>query len=460
MNIAHRLSHDIRKAGLIPPPPPPPFRRVFRVIRGLSALPALLAVLLILGACDDPVPVDELAFRTSAVFKSRMLHETRKTPQKYRNELLHYGIEAENDITYTIIQPADYASKKISIDKNTGELTFKNIPAAVTVQAAHPVGITASYTFTVTDHFSKRELHSSVTVGSDMYVIGGIEYNAARLNDVWKSSDGGKNWTQVTTSTSARFSARYKHSSAVLNQDIYVIGGHDRTSSHWNNRRNDVWKSTDGGRNWKQVPKTGPRFSPRSNHSSVVLDSDIYVIGGHNGFRALNDIWKSKDGGETWSEIAGTGTKFSKRAGHSAMVLGSDIYVIGGRDRHGRRNNEVWKSKDGGETWEEIAKTGAKFSKRAFHSSTAAGSAIYVMGGSGAGGAASNDVWKSTDGGETWRQAAKTDAGSRFPAVYTHSSAAVGSDIYVIGGYRGDQINDVWKSSDGGETWKNVHAAP
>ena len=121
-----------------------------------------------------------------------MLYETRgKTPQKYKNEF-----PFEN-VRYTITHPADYATKKIIIDEKTGELTFENQPATVVVQAADDQGKTATYTFTVTDHFPSRAFFSSVVVGSEIYVLGGEGKSRKKLNDVWKSTDGGKNWINV-----------------------------------------------------------------------------------------------------------------------------------------------------------------------------------------------------------------------------------------------------------------------
>ena len=460
MNTGQKPLHDTSKRELMPRPR---FRRILPVPGLTGSLPALLTAVLILTACDTLIPVPSLAFRTPTVFKSKLLYETQGKVQSYTNELLVNGEPVDDDliteVTYTITEPADYAAKNIRLNENTGELRFENIPATVTVQAAHARGGTATYTFTVADHFSKRNNHSSVVLGADIYVMGGSGETGSRSNDVWKSSDGGATWIPVTTATSARFSARRDHSSVVLNNAIYVIGGFDPTTSSISNRRNDVWKSTDGGKNWAQVPTTGTTFPPRSNHSSVVLGSDIYVIGGYNGFRSVNDIWKSGDGGATWQQVVTTGAKFSVRSTHSSVVLGSDIYVIGGLNQFTNSiDDQVWKSSDGGATWTQIATTGAKFSARYVHSSVTVGSAIYVIGGGGAGAALFDEVWKSTNGGVSWTQIAKATA--RFSPRHNHGSVVLNDTIYVIGGYSNDFTNDVWKSEDGGAAWENVHAAP
>ena len=52
-------------------------------------------------------------------------------------------------------------------------------------------------------------------------------------------------------------------------------------------------------------------------------------------------------------------------------------------------------------------------------------------------------------------------AGARFSARDEHTSAALSGALYVIGGFDGtDRLNDVWKSTDQGVTWVNVHANP
>ena len=59
-------------------------------------------------------------------------------------------------------------------------------------------------------------------------------------------------------------------------------------------------------------------------------------------------------------------------------------------------------------------------------------------------------------------------AGARFSAQDEHTSAALSGALYVIGGFEkttapadpGTRLNDVWKSTNQGVTWTNVHANP
>ena len=96
----------------------------------------------------------------------------------------------------------------------------------VTVQAAHQ-GTTASYTFTVTDHFSPRRYHASGVLSGDLYVIGG-RTAAGRSNQVWRSGDGGLSWDQVAAGTAADstlFAGRSRHTLEVIGDALYLLGG-------------------------------------------------------------------------------------------------------------------------------------------------------------------------------------------------------------------------------------------
>ena len=67
--------------------------------------------------------------------------------------------------------------------------------------------------------------------------------------------------------------------------------------------RNDVWKSTDKGRSWSKVGVDNAQALGRTRHTSVVLDNAIYVIGGSKSNTLQNDIWKSTDNGVTWVNV-------------------------------------------------------------------------------------------------------------------------------------------------------------
>ena len=135
-------------------------------------------------------------------------------PQTYTNTLLHKGTLVATGAAYSITEKPAGLTGQITVNPATGEVTFGEAaldkvnadgPQTVTVQAAYKGG-TASYTFTVTDHFSPRSCHSSVVLGNDIYVIAGTTQGRdasttpvapeINSNEVWRSTDG-VTWVNV-----------------------------------------------------------------------------------------------------------------------------------------------------------------------------------------------------------------------------------------------------------------------
>ena len=73
-----------------------------------------------------------------------------------------------------------------------------------------------------------------------IWVLGGVIVfgtNSTRYNDVW-FSENGTNWTEATAG-SAGWSIRQDHTSIVFDNKIWVLGGSLNTSTYYN----DVWSS-------------------------------------------------------------------------------------------------------------------------------------------------------------------------------------------------------------------------
>ena len=443
---------------------------------------------------DPPTTVDPpkvtLTFKDPAVRRSKMLVSTNQNadgtykPQTYTNTLLNNGTPVTAGAAYSITEKPAGLTGQITVNEATGKVTFGEAalirvnadgPQTVTVQAAYK-GETASYAFTVTDHFSPRDLHTSVVMGNDIYVIGGDtqKYVAASggvpskpqisSNEVWRSSDGGLTWDQVAGST--RFTARGNHESVVLDGALYVIAG--AAGNLGVTGRDDVWRSTDKGVSWSRVTLTGAivPFSMDYSSASAVLGTTMYVMGGIRfiPFTRFNEVWKSTDRGATWTQATNaTDPRFPARSATASVVMGSGgaakLYVIGGFSSSSNDLDDVWESGDGA-SWTQVNASAAasdKFAARGQHSAVAVGDTVYVIAGDQAGNPR-RDVWTSGDKGATWTQAV---ANAEFPARRNHSAVARGGALYVIGGEGSTQLfNDVWKSTDQGVTWVNVHKNP
>ena len=152
----------------------------------------------------------------------------------------------------------------------------------------------------------------------EQYLLGGV--GQYWENFVWKSSDN-VNWTRMTSATESggvaenSFTTRGYHAAVSFNNDLYVIGGKNGSTTH-----KDVWKSSDDGANWTQIQDNAP-WGNREWVSAVVFEDELYIVGGGG---AGSMIWKSDDG-ITWTEVAISTTEIGNRTkGGAAAVTHTD----------------------------------------------------------------------------------------------------------------------------------------
>jgi uncharacterized repeat protein (TIGR02543 family) len=292
--------------------------------------------------------------------------------------------------------------------------------------------------------WSARYAHTSVVLpdGSVLVMGGGQATSPFYLNDVWRSTDGGANWSKLTAS--AGWEARRNHTSVVLaDGSVLVMGGADGSTYF-----SDVWRSDNGGANWSEVIVTDLSWSARMAHASVVMpDGKILVMGGFDGSDYLNDIWCSDDGGETWAQVIVTSDDFwSVRAALTSVVLpNGDVLVMGGDDGSDCLN-DIWRSTDGGATWTELTEH-AGWTPRWMHTSVVLpDGSVLVMGG-GDDSTNFSDVWRSTDGGTTWIEL--TEHAEWIPRIMHTSVVLPDGGVLVMGGAIANQ-NDVWRLATAG----------
>jgi len=142
---------------------------------------------------------------------------------------------------------------------------------------------------------------------------------------------------------------------------------------------------------------------------------------------------------------------WSARYGHTSVVMpDGSIVLMGGND--GSRKNDVWRSTDNGETWTRMISS-ADWSARYGHTSVVMpDGSIVLMGGYD--GSNKRDVWRSTDNGETWT---RMTSSAGWSARQYHTSVVMpDGSIVLMGGNDGSRKNDVWRSTDNGATWTRM----
>jgi len=228
-----------------------------------------------------------------------------------------------------------------------------------------------------------------------------------------------------------------------------------------------VWKTTDAGTSWENI--SDGFFNTAGIGDIVVAPSDpnvIYVGTGESPVRGVktshgDGIYKSTDAGETWSHI---GLEATRHVG--AMWVhpeNPDVIYVGAQGNPWGPNQErgMYRSTDGGESWEKIfyvsedagivdlsvstenprfmMATSWDFSRRPW---------VVKSGGPGSG------VWKTMDGGETWSE---ITAGlpELMGKIGVSISPADPNVVYLaIEAVPGE--GGVYRSDDGGESFRHV----
>ena len=185
----------------------------------------------------------------------------------------------------------------------------------------------------------QRQNHSSAVFQDQLWVLGGHSGAGANPKSIW-SSPNGFTWSITETS---EWSKRWRPSTVVFQDKLWVIG------SYYSGWKNDAWSSVDGS-NWiQESSQVWPSGGAES--TAVAFDGKIWVLGGwyYNGTN-LNTIRNSPDG-KTWQTITPTGSIWEPRWDHQAIVFDNKIWVMGGEKRGSgppdTNHNDVWYSADG-----------------------------------------------------------------------------------------------------------------
>ncbi len=224
-----------------------------------------------------------------------------------------------------------------------------------------------------------------------------------------------------------------------------------------------VWKTKDGGNNWSNI---SDRFFGGSIGSIAIAPSDekiIYVGTGENSLRGNvsegNGMWKSEDGGKSWRNIGLTDSRHITRVRihpkNPDIVYVSCLgHLFGPNEERG-----VYKTIDGGKTWKRIlfanSYAGAidlildPMNPMILYASTwRVQRTPYSLESGGEGSA----LWKSNDGGISWKNISR-NKGLPIDTLGIIGIALSGNNSDRIYALIESATGGLFKSDDAGETW-------
>lgn len=284
-----------------------------------------------------------------------------------------------------------------------------------------------------------------------IYVGGGektLRGNVSSGYGVWKTEDGGKTWATAGLEKSRHVPRLRVHPTDYNTVYAAVLGDIYKPT-----KDRGIYKSTDGGKNWKQVlfvneqagavDLTFDPNNPRILYASTwhAQRTPYSLISGGDG----SSLWKSMDSGETWTEI-------SKNDGFPTDTLGIIGVAVSPKNSEkvwaiveNKDKGGLYRSENGGKTWS-LVNEERKIRQRAWYytrvyADTQDEDVVYVL---------NVNYHKSTDGGKSF---------NTFNAPHgDHHDLWISpedSQRMIIGDDGGAQI-----SYDGGETWSTYYNQP
>ncbi len=315
------------------------------------------------------------------------------------------------------------------------------------------------------------EGRATAVAGSNTHAL--LYYAGTADGGVWKSTDGGTSWQNVSDLIAVSSIGAIAVNPA---NDADVWAGAGET-----NPRNDVipesglYHSTNGGRSWQKLA-----FPNAPGISRILLDPAdpkhvvVGVLGDVFAPSSERGVYVSFDGGATFSKTL----YLSEQSGSSDMAMDpKDPSVIYAGMWHvlrrpwalesgGTSDDGLYRSADGGRTWKQITGNGfpaSPIGRIGVAIAPSQPNRIYALVESAAG-----VLWRSDDSGVTWKMVSKDSLANQRPFYFSHVrvSPTDPSTVYAVSlllatSYDGGEkfnlsafavhpdLHDMWISADG-----------
>jgi photosystem II stability/assembly factor-like uncharacterized protein len=282
-------------------------------------------------------------------------------------------------------------------------------------------------------------------------------YFGAVGGGLWKTTDAGENWAPVTD---GQINSSSVGAVAVseTNPDVVFIGMGESCIRGNIMSGDGVYKSTDAGKTWTHVG-----FRDARNISRIRIhpkNPDIVFVaafGHHSGQNDERGVFKSTDGGKTWRKVlfrdAKTGAVDLSIDPRNPDVIYAalwEAYRVEYQMSSGGPGSGLFKSTDGGETWQEITRSkglpSGVVGRIGVSVSGADSSRVYALIEHANGG-----LFSSSDAGASWTLVNDNRSIRQRAFYYTHVIADPkdANTVYALN-------TAAFRSTDGGKTLTNI----
>jgi len=286
-------------------------------------------------------------------------------------------------------------------------------------------------------------------------------YFGATGGGLWKTIDGGNDWFPVTDGQ-IKSSSIGAVAVAETNPDIVYIGGGETQLRGSITQGEGVYKSIDGGKNWRDLglkeTQAISRIRVHPTNPDIVY---VAALGHPYGENEQRGVFRSVDGGNHWQKVL----YVSDRAGAADLIIDRtnpkilyastwQVYRKAWKMWGGGPDSKLFKSLDGGDTWIELTKNPGMpegpIGKIGVTVSPADPNRIWAVVEANEGG-----IFRSDDGGWTWLRV-NSERKLRQRAFYYSRIYADPLDRETVYG-----LNvQFWKSTDGGVTFDEEIKVP
>ncbi|MDH4073565.1 MAG: glycosyl hydrolase, partial [Gammaproteobacteria bacterium] len=289
----------------------------------------------------------------------------------------------------------------------------------------------------------------------------GVFYFGAAHGGVWKTTDAGMHWRNVSDAF-FEFPSIGALDVSLSDPDVIYAGTGEGLQRQYISPGNGVYKSVDGGLSWTHLGLEDTRHISRlrihPTNPDIVF---VAAMGDMFGPNADRGVYRTTDGGKNWERVLYNG-EFAGAVDLSIDHRNPDV-ILASLNHHvtypwdeesGGPTTGLFRSADGGKSWTDITRNpgmpGGMVGKIGIAISPADSMRVYafIEADEGEGG-----IYRSDDGGASWQMTHQDLYGLEIPNSYNHITAdPEDPDIVYI-----QPISGFQKSVDGGHTFEHIN---